>query len=138
MVESARDRGVDIGINQVPWTMDEDGVGWCGCSMIDPITSGSKYTKKEGKITLDLLKDPEVVDYLRKDLHNRQYGPILAARRGLFDSWNRVLLAHCEKSPQYNGKNLKQRARILHICIAGAAHLSAISGLIGARLFQLL
>ena len=107
MVEEARKRGVDIGINQVPWTMSEDGVGWCGCSMIEPITSGSKYTKR-GKITLAMLKDPEVVAYLKADLHNRQYGPILAAKRGLFDSWDRVLLAHCEKSPRYNMKNLRE------------------------------
>jgi N-acyl-D-amino-acid deacylase len=113
MVEAARGRGVDIGINQVPWTMSEDGVGWCGCSMIDPITSGSKYTKRGGKITLNMLKDSEVVDYLKADLHNRQYGPILAAKRGLFDSWDRVLLAHCEKSPIYNMKNLSQIGRMM-------------------------
>jgi N-acyl-D-amino-acid deacylase len=113
MVEEARARGVDIGINQVPWTMSEDDVGWCGCSMIDPIASGSQYTKKGGKITLEMLRDPEVVAYLKADLHNRQYGPILAARRGLFDSWDRVLLAHCEKSPRYNMKNLSEIGRMM-------------------------
>ncbi len=81
--------------------------------MIDPITSGSKYTKKGKKITLDMLKDPEVVSYLKADLHNRQYGPILAAKRGLFDSWDRVLLVHCEKSPRYNMKNLSQIGRMM-------------------------
>ncbi len=113
MVKAARERGVDIGINQVPWTMSDDGVGWCGCSMIDPIVSGSRYTKKGGKVTLDMLKDPEVVAYLKADLHNRQYGPILAARRGLFDSWDRVLLAHCEKNPQYNMKNMQKIGRMM-------------------------
>jgi len=113
MVEAARGRDVDIGINQVPWTISEDGVGWCGCQMIDPITSGSKYTKRGGMITLEMLKDPEVIGYLKADLHNRQYGPILAARRGFFDSWDRVLLAHCEKSPRYNMKNLSQIGRMM-------------------------
>jgi N-acyl-D-aspartate/D-glutamate deacylase len=112
MVVAARHRGVDIGINQVPWTMDEEGVGWCGCQMIDPITSGSRYTLKGKIITAEMLRNPEVVEYLRTDLHNRQYGPILAAKRGLFDSWDRVLLAHCEKSPQYNGLNMREIGKL--------------------------
>lgn len=113
MVVDARRRGVDIGINQVPWTMDEQGVGWCGCSMVDPIASGSKYTLRGGEITAEMLRNMEVVNYLRNDLHNRQYGPILAAKRGLFDSWDRVLLAHCERSPRYNGLRMSEVGRLM-------------------------
>ena len=28
LFDKARERGLDVGFNQVPWTMDEDGVGW--------------------------------------------------------------------------------------------------------------
>lgn len=112
MVEAARERGLDIGFDQVPWTMDDDGVGWCGCSLVEPITAGSKYTLKGGRVTLEMLKDPEVVEFLRRDLPNRQYGPILAGTRGLLDSWDRVLLAHCESNPQFNGMNMRQIAEM--------------------------
>ncbi|MCK4439001.1 amidohydrolase family protein, partial [Candidatus Bathyarchaeota archaeon] len=108
LFDAARERGLDVGFNQVPWTMDEDGIGWCGCGLIDPIIIGSKYIKKGGEFTYEMLKDPEVIEYLRRDLPNRQYGPILAGRRGLLDTWDRFLVAHCEKSPEYNGMNLKQ------------------------------
>jgi N-acyl-D-aspartate/D-glutamate deacylase len=108
IVEAARERGVDMAFNQVPWTIDENGIGWCGCSLIEPITMGSEYTKKGGRVTLEMLKDRGVVEHLRRDLPNRQYGPILAGRRGLLDSWDRVLLAHCEKSPQFNGRSLRE------------------------------
>lgn len=108
LFDAARERGLDVGFNQVPWTMDEDGIGWCGCGLIEPIIIGSKYIKKGGEFTYEMLKDPEVIEYLRRDLPNRQYGPILAGRRGLLDTWDRFLVAHCEKSPEYNGMNLKQ------------------------------
>ena len=108
LIDQARERGLDAGFNQVPWTMDEDGVGWCGCGLIEPIIIGSKYIKKGAEFTYEMLKDPEVVEYLRRDLPNRQYGPILAGRRGLLDTWDRFLVAHLEKSPEYNGMNLKQ------------------------------
>lgn len=108
LAEEARGRGVDVAFDQVPWTIDEEGIGWCGCSMISPIVGGSKYTAKGGEFTLEMLKDPEVIDFLKKDLPNRQYGPILAGTRGLLDTWDRFLLIHCEKNPQYNGKNLKE------------------------------
>jgi N-acyl-D-amino-acid deacylase len=108
LIDQARERGLDAGLNQVPWTMDEDGVGWCGCGLIEPIIIGSKYVKKGAEFTYEMLKDPEVVEYLRRDLHNRQYGPILAGTRGLLDTWDRFLVAHLEKSPEYNGMNLKQ------------------------------
>jgi N-acyl-D-amino-acid deacylase len=55
-----------------------------------------------------MLKDPQVIRFLKEDLHNRQYGPILAGERGLLDTWDRVLLIHCEKNPQYNGKNMRE------------------------------
>jgi len=108
LFDAARERGLDASFNQVPWTMDEDGIGWCGCGLIEPIIIGSKYIKKGGEFTYEMLKDPEVIEYLRRDLPNRQYGPILAGRRGLLDTWDRFLVAHCEKSPEYNGMNLKQ------------------------------
>ncbi len=111
LFDAARKRGLDVGFNQVPWTMDEDGVGWCGCTLIEPILIGSKYTKKGGEFTYEMLRDPEVIEYLRRDLPNRQYGPILAGRRGILDTWDRFLVAHCEKSPEYNGMNLKQIGR---------------------------
>lgn len=111
LFERARERGLDAGFNQVPWTMDDDGVGWCGCTLIEPIIIGSKYTKKGAEFTYEMLKDPEVVEYLRKDLPNRQYGPILAGRRGLLDTWDRFLVAHLEKNPEYNGMNMKQIGR---------------------------
>jgi len=104
----ARRRGADIAFDQIPWTMDEDGVGWCGGDLASIITWGSKYTAKGRKVTLDMLKDPKVVEFLKRDLHNRQYGPILAGSRGLLDSWDRVRLAHCEQNPQYNGMNLRE------------------------------
>lgn len=108
LFDAARERGLDVGFNQVPWTMDEEGIGWCGCGLIEPIIIGSKYIKKGSEFTYEMLKDPEVIEYLRRDLPNRQYGPILAGRRGLLDTWDRFLVAHCEKSPEYNGMNLKQ------------------------------
>lgn len=86
LFDAARERGLDVGFNQVPWTMDEDGIGWCGCGLIEPIIIGSKYIKKGGEFTYEMLKDPEVIEYLRRDLPNRQYGPILAGRRGLLDT----------------------------------------------------
>jgi len=111
LFDGARERGLDAGFNQVPWTMGDDGVGWCGCTLIEPIIIGSKYTKKGAEFTYEMLKDPEVVEYLRNDLPNRQYGPILAGKRGLLDTWDRFLVAHLEKSPEYDGMNLKQIGR---------------------------
>jgi len=111
LIDQARERGLDAGFNQVPWTMDQDGVGWCGCALIEPIINGSRYTKKGAEFTYEMLKDPEVVEYLRRDLPNRQYGPILAGKRGLLDTWDRFLVAHLEKSPEYDGMNLKQIGR---------------------------
>jgi len=108
LFDAARERGLDVGFNQVPWTMDENGVGWCGCGLIEPIIIGSKYIKKGAEFTYEMLKDPEVIEYLRGDLPNRQYGPILAGTRGLLDTWDRFLVAHLENSPEYNGMNLKQ------------------------------
>ncbi len=108
LFDAARERGLDVGFNQVPWTMDENGVGWCGCGLIEPIIIGSKYIKKGAEFTYEMLKDPEVIEYLRRDLPNRQYGPILAGTRGLLDTWDRFLVAHLENSPEYNGMNLKQ------------------------------
>ncbi len=108
MVVEARERGVDIAFDQAPWTVDEDGIGWCGCSLLEPIAAGSKYTDKGRKITLEMLRDPEVVEFLRRDLPNRQYGPIVAGTRGLLDTWDRFLVAHTENSPQFNGMTLKE------------------------------
>jgi N-acyl-D-amino-acid deacylase len=108
IAEEARERGVDFAFDQVPWTMDWAGVGWCGCGLIEPIIIGSKYTDKGGRFTFEMLRDPEVVEFLRRDLPNRQYGPILAGKRGLLDSWDRMMVAHCEESPQFNGMNLRQ------------------------------
>ncbi|MBN2336530.1 amidohydrolase family protein [Candidatus Bathyarchaeota archaeon] len=108
LFDAARLRRLDVGFNQVPWTVDDDGVGWCGCALYEPIVIGSKYTKKGAEFTYEMLRDPEVVEHLKKDLPNRQYGPILAGRRGLLDSWDRFLVAHTDKSPEYNGMNLKQ------------------------------
>jgi len=108
LVDAARERELDIAFDQVPWITDEGGIGWCGCSMVSPIVSGSKFTDKGKQITLEMLKDPEVVDFLKKDLPNRQYGPILAGTRGFLDTWDRFLLVHCEKNSQYNGRNLKE------------------------------
>jgi N-acyl-D-amino-acid deacylase len=88
--------------------VDENGIGWCGCSLLEPIAAGSKYTDKGRKITLEMLRDPEVVEYLRRDLPNRQYGPIVAGTRGLLDTWDRLLVAHTENSPQYNGMTVKE------------------------------
>jgi N-acyl-D-amino-acid deacylase len=104
----ARERGIDIAFDQAPWTVDENGIGWCGCALVDPITAGSKFTNKGGKITLAMLKDPDVVEYLRRDLPNRQYGPILAGRRGLLDTWDRFLISHTENNPQFNGMTLRE------------------------------
>jgi N-acyl-D-amino-acid deacylase len=61
MVVEARERGVDIAFDQAPWTVDGDGIGWCGCSLLEPIAAGSKYTDKGRMITLEMLRDPEVV-----------------------------------------------------------------------------
>jgi N-acyl-D-aspartate/D-glutamate deacylase len=108
MVVEARDKGVDIAFDQAPWTVDEDGIGWCGCSLVGPIVGGSKYTDKGRKLTLEMLQDPEVVEFLRRDLPNRQYGPILAGTRGLLDTWDRFLVTHTENSPQFNGMTLKE------------------------------
>jgi N-acyl-D-amino-acid deacylase len=108
LVEAARERGLDMAFDQVPWTTDEEGISWCGSTMVSPIVSGSKFTDKGKQISLDMLKDPKVVEFLKKDLPNRQYGPILAGTRGLLDTWDRFLLVHCEKNPQYNMRNLKE------------------------------
>jgi N-acyl-D-amino-acid deacylase len=108
LVVEARERGVDIAFDQAPWTVDEDGIGWCGCSLLEPISAGSKYTDKGGRITLEMLKDPEVIEYLRRDLPNRQYGPIVAGTRGLLDTWDRIMVAHTENSPQFNGMTVKE------------------------------
>jgi len=108
MVVEARERGVDIAFDQAPWTVDEKGIGWCGCSLVGPIVAGSKYTDKGGSVTLEMLQDPEVVEFLRRDLPNRQYGPILAGTRGLLDTWDRFLVAHTENSPQFNGMTLRE------------------------------
>lgn len=108
LFDNARKKGIDVAFDQIPWTIDKEGIGWSGCSMVSLIVSGSKYTSKGGQITLEMLKTPEVVEFLKKDLPNRQYGPILAGTRGLLDTWDRVLLIQCWKNPQYNGKNLKE------------------------------
>jgi N-acyl-D-aspartate/D-glutamate deacylase len=105
LCDEARARGLDIAFDQIPWTI-ENGYGWCGCTLIGPIILGSKYLKKGGKFTYEMLKDPEVREYLRRDLINRQYGPILAGVRGPLDSWDRFLVAHTENSPEYNGMTL--------------------------------
>ena len=108
MVVEARDRGVDIAFDQAPWTVDDEGIGWCGCSLVGPIVAGSKYTDKGGSVTLEMLQDREIVEFLRRDLPNRQYGPILAGTRGLLDTWDRFLVAHTENSPRFNGMTLKE------------------------------
>jgi N-acyl-D-amino-acid deacylase len=108
LCEEARKRGLDIAFDQVPWTTDEDGIGWCGCAMINPIIGGTEYTAKGREFTLEMLRDPEVVAHLKRDLPNRQYGPILAGTRGLLDTWDRFLLVHCEANPQYNMRNLRE------------------------------
>ncbi|MCW3978149.1 MAG: D-aminoacylase [Candidatus Bathyarchaeota archaeon] len=108
LCEEARERGLDIAFDQVPWTTDEDGIGWCGCAMINPIVGGTEYTAKGREFTLEMLRDPEVVAHLKRDLPNRQYGPILAGTRGLLDTWDRLLLVHCEANPQYNMRNLRE------------------------------
>ncbi|MCW4049703.1 MAG: amidohydrolase family protein [Candidatus Bathyarchaeota archaeon] len=107
LCDEARSRGLDIAFDQIPWTI-EDGYGWCGCTLIGPIIIGSKFLKKGGKFTYEMLTNPEVKEYLRGDLINRQYGPILAGVRGPLDSWDRFMVAHTENSPEYNGLNLRE------------------------------
>lgn len=107
LCDDARLRGLDVAFDQVPWTM-ENGYGWCGCALIEPIIIGSKYLKKGAKFTYEMLLDPQVKEYLRGDLINRQYGPILAGVRGPLDSWDRFMVAHTENSPKYNGMSLRE------------------------------
>jgi N-acyl-D-aspartate/D-glutamate deacylase len=76
--------------------------------MINPIIGGTEYTAKGREFTLEMLRDLEVVAHLKRDLPNRQYGPILAGTRGLLDTWDRFLLVHCEENPQYNMKNMRE------------------------------
>jgi len=111
--DKARDRGVDIAFDQIPWTTDEKGLSWIGLDLLGLISAGSKYTAKGNVVTLEMLKDSEVVEHLCEDLPNRQFGPILAGSRGLLSSWDRVVLIQCKGKPQLNGKNFAEIGEIM-------------------------
>ena len=113
LVEETRKRGTDVRFDQIVYSPpDDEGNLWCFTGVASAMFGGSKYTFKGGRITLSMLKDPEVIESLRRDLPNRQYDHIFRQRQGL-DNWDTFVLVHCAKSPQYKGKSFAEIGQMM-------------------------
>jgi N-acyl-D-aspartate/D-glutamate deacylase len=114
LVEESRKKGLDFQFDDTLYSApDEYGNLWCSTSISRALFGGSKYTFKGGKITLDMLRDPFIVESLRKDLINRQFSHIFYQRKGL-DNWDTFVLVHCKKSPEYIGKNFFEIGKMMN------------------------
>lgn len=93
-VEEARARGVEVTLDQYPYTATSSGFT---SSLPQDVFAGGREK------FLERLKDPETYERVKKAVINNR----LTSRRGI-DKLESIYIARSRKFPEYEGKNLKQ------------------------------
>ncbi|HRV06097.1 MAG TPA: D-aminoacylase [Candidatus Saccharicenans sp.] len=93
-VEAARARGVEVTLDQYPYTATSS--GFASSFPQDVFEGGHEKF-------LERLKDPEIYNRVKQTIIANR----LTSRRGI-DKLEAILIARCQKFPEYEGKNLKE------------------------------
>jgi len=93
-VEAARARGVEVTLDQYPYTATSS--GFASSFPQDVFEGGHEKF-------LERLKDPETYERIKKTIIANR----LTSGRGI-DKLEAILIARCQKFPEYEGKNLKE------------------------------
>jgi len=89
-VEAARARGVEVTLDQYPYTATSS--GFASSFPQDVFEGGHEKF-------LERLKDPETYERIKKTIIANR----LTSRRGI-DKLEAILIARCQKFPEYEGK----------------------------------